>query len=34
VGVGAAQGRFLRAGDLVEVEVEGLGVVRNGVRAE
>jgi 2-keto-4-pentenoate hydratase/2-oxohepta-3-ene-1,7-dioic acid hydratase in catechol pathway len=33
-GVGAAQGRFLRAGDLVEVEVEGLGVVRNGVRAE
>ena len=33
-GVGAAQGRFLRSGDLVEVEVEGLGVVRNGVRAE
>lgn len=33
-GVGAAQGRFLRDGDTVEVEVDGLGVVRNGVRAE
>jgi 2-keto-4-pentenoate hydratase/2-oxohepta-3-ene-1,7-dioic acid hydratase in catechol pathway len=33
-GVGAAQGRFLRDGDVVEVEVEGLGSVRNLVRAE
>jgi acylpyruvate hydrolase len=32
-GVGAAQGRFLRAGDTVEVEVDGLGVVANTVRA-
>jgi acylpyruvate hydrolase len=33
-GVGAAQGRFLRDGDTVEVEIDGLGTVRNGVRAE
>lgn len=33
-GVGAAQGRFLRDGDLVEVEIDGLGAVRNSVRAE
>ena len=33
-GVGAAQGRFLRDGDTVEVEVDGLGAVRNPVRAE
>ena len=33
-GVGAAQGRFLRAGDTVEVEVEGVGTVSNPVRAE
>jgi acylpyruvate hydrolase len=33
-GVGAAQGRFLREGDVVEVEVDGLGAVRNSVRAE
>jgi 2-keto-4-pentenoate hydratase/2-oxohepta-3-ene-1,7-dioic acid hydratase in catechol pathway len=32
-GVGAAQGRFLRDGDTVEVEIDGLGTVRNGVRA-
>lgn len=32
-GVGASQGRFLRAGDTVEVEVEGLGAVANPVRA-
>ncbi len=32
-GVGAAQGRFLRAGDTVEVEVEGLGTVANRVAA-
>ena len=32
-GVGAAQGRFLRAGDLVEVEVDGLGAVTNPVSA-
>jgi 2-keto-4-pentenoate hydratase/2-oxohepta-3-ene-1,7-dioic acid hydratase in catechol pathway len=33
-GVGAAKGRFLRAGDVVEVEVEGIGTVSNAVRAE
>ncbi len=33
-GVGAAQGRFLRDGDTVEVEIDGLGAVRNTVRAE
>jgi 2-keto-4-pentenoate hydratase/2-oxohepta-3-ene-1,7-dioic acid hydratase in catechol pathway len=33
-GVGAAQGRFLRDGDSVEVEIDGLGAVRNTVRAE
>jgi acylpyruvate hydrolase len=32
-GVGAAQGRFLRDRDTVEVEIDGLGAVRNGVRA-
>ncbi len=32
-GVGAAQGRFLKAGDTVEVEVDGLGAVVNGVIA-
>ena len=32
-GVGAAQGIFLREGDMVEVEVEGLGAVSNPVRA-
>jgi len=32
-GVGAAQGRFLRDGDTVEVEVEGLGTVTNPVSA-
>jgi 2-keto-4-pentenoate hydratase/2-oxohepta-3-ene-1,7-dioic acid hydratase in catechol pathway len=32
-GVGAAQGRFVRAGDTVEVEVDGLGAVTNTVRA-
>jgi 2-keto-4-pentenoate hydratase/2-oxohepta-3-ene-1,7-dioic acid hydratase in catechol pathway len=32
-GVGAAQGRFLKAGDNVEVEVDGLGAVSNTVRA-
>ncbi len=32
-GVGAAQGRFLRDGDVVEVEIDGLGTLRNGVRA-
>ena len=32
-GVGASQGRFLRAGDTVEVEVEGLGALTNPVRA-
>jgi acylpyruvate hydrolase len=33
-GVGAAQGRFLRDGDEVEVEVDGLGAVVNTVRDE
>lgn len=33
-GVGAAKGRFLRPGDLVEVEVDGLGALRNTVTAE
>jgi acylpyruvate hydrolase len=32
-GVGASTGRFLRAGDTVEVEVDGLGAVSNPVRA-
>jgi acylpyruvate hydrolase len=31
-GVGGFQGRFLRAGQTVEVEVEGLGAIRNPVR--
>lgn len=33
-GVGATQGRFLRDGDTVEVEIDGLGTLRNTVRAE
>jgi 2-keto-4-pentenoate hydratase/2-oxohepta-3-ene-1,7-dioic acid hydratase in catechol pathway len=33
-GVGAAKGRFLRTGDAVEVEVEGLGRLSNPVRSE
>jgi 2-keto-4-pentenoate hydratase/2-oxohepta-3-ene-1,7-dioic acid hydratase in catechol pathway len=33
-GVGASKNRFLRAGDTVEVEVDGLGAVVNPVRAE
>jgi 2-keto-4-pentenoate hydratase/2-oxohepta-3-ene-1,7-dioic acid hydratase in catechol pathway len=32
-GVGASKGRFLRVGDSVEVEVEGLGALVNPVRA-
>jgi acylpyruvate hydrolase len=32
-GVGVAQGRFLRDGDTVEVEVEGLGTLTNPIRA-
>lgn len=32
-GVGGFKGLFLRDGDTVEVEVEGLGAVRNPVRA-
>jgi acylpyruvate hydrolase len=32
-GVGASKNRFLRDGDTVEVEVDGLGVVSNPVRA-
>jgi acylpyruvate hydrolase len=33
-GVGAAQGRFLRDGDIVEVEIDGLGTLVNSVRRE
>ncbi len=33
-GVGGAQGKFLRDGNLVEVEIDGLGTLRNRVRAE
>jgi 2-keto-4-pentenoate hydratase/2-oxohepta-3-ene-1,7-dioic acid hydratase in catechol pathway len=33
-GVGAAQGRFLRDGDTVEVEIDGLGALVNPVRNE
>jgi acylpyruvate hydrolase len=33
-GVGAAQGRFLRDGDTVEVEIGGLGTLVNPVRGE
>jgi 2-keto-4-pentenoate hydratase/2-oxohepta-3-ene-1,7-dioic acid hydratase in catechol pathway len=33
-GVGATQGRFLRDGDTVEVEIDGLGALRNPVRTE
>jgi 2-keto-4-pentenoate hydratase/2-oxohepta-3-ene-1,7-dioic acid hydratase in catechol pathway len=33
-GVGAAKGRFLRAGETVEIEVDGLGTLVNQVRAE
>jgi 2-keto-4-pentenoate hydratase/2-oxohepta-3-ene-1,7-dioic acid hydratase in catechol pathway len=33
-GVGAAQGRFLRDGETVAVEIDGLGTLTNRVRAE
>jgi 2-keto-4-pentenoate hydratase/2-oxohepta-3-ene-1,7-dioic acid hydratase in catechol pathway len=33
-GIGATKGRFLRGGDQVEVEVDGLGTVSNPVRPE
>jgi acylpyruvate hydrolase len=33
-GVGASQGRFLRDGDTVEVQIDGLGALANPVRAE
>ncbi|MFC1716682.1 fumarylacetoacetate hydrolase family protein [Candidatus Poribacteria bacterium] len=33
-GVGSASGTFLKPGDVVETEVEGLGVLRNPVEAE
>ncbi len=33
-GVGAAQGRFLRAGNTVEIEIDGLGTLSNPVRGE
>ena len=31
VGVGASTGRWLKGGDVVEVEIEGLGCLRNEV---
>jgi acylpyruvate hydrolase len=33
-GVGAAQGKFLRDGNLVEVEIDGVGTLSNPVRSE
>jgi 2-keto-4-pentenoate hydratase/2-oxohepta-3-ene-1,7-dioic acid hydratase in catechol pathway len=33
-GVGAAKGRFLRDGNVVEVELDGVGTLSNPVRAE
>jgi 2-keto-4-pentenoate hydratase/2-oxohepta-3-ene-1,7-dioic acid hydratase in catechol pathway len=33
-GVGASKGRFLRHGDLVEIELDGLGTLSNPVRSE
>jgi acylpyruvate hydrolase len=33
-GVGAAQGRFLREGNVVEVEIDDVGTLSNPVRAE
>ena len=33
-GVGAAQGRFLRDGDTVEIEIDGLGTLVSPVRSE
>jgi acylpyruvate hydrolase len=33
-GVGVAQGRFLHDGDIVEVEIDGLGALVNRVRGE
>lgn len=32
-GVGVSDGRFLRAGQVVEVELEGVGALRNRVAA-
>ncbi len=32
-GVGAAKGRFLRAGETVDVEIDRIGVLSNPVRA-
>lgn len=32
-GVGSASGRFLKDGDVVEVEINGLGILRNPVKA-
>jgi len=34
VGMARSPQRFLREGDVVEVEIEGIGVLRNGVRFE
>ena len=33
-GIGMAQGKFLQPGDLVRVEIEGLGHIENRVEAE
>jgi 2-keto-4-pentenoate hydratase/2-oxohepta-3-ene-1,7-dioic acid hydratase in catechol pathway len=32
-GVGVARGRFLRDGDVVEVEIDGLGTLANPIRS-
>jgi 2-keto-4-pentenoate hydratase/2-oxohepta-3-ene-1,7-dioic acid hydratase in catechol pathway len=33
-GVGATQGRFLRDGDIVEIEIDAVGTLTNPVRGE
>ena len=33
-GVGAPQGKFLRDGNVVDVEIDGVGTLSNPVRAE
>ena len=33
-GVGAPQGKFLRDGNVVEIEIDGVGTLSNPVRSE
>jgi 2-keto-4-pentenoate hydratase/2-oxohepta-3-ene-1,7-dioic acid hydratase in catechol pathway len=33
-GVGIASGRFLKSGDVVRIEISGLGAIENKVEAE